>query len=146
MVNVIGKIMATSGYIGDSSNGWQIGANSIYNGVTSMSDTSHHGTYVGIDGIKFRQSPTDPSPSAETRISRLGIDCDTNISAGGFSGKFASSGISTGINGRCAAHLYDVYENGNEYVGATGQISWASGSTGYSINVLNGIVVGIAHT
>ena len=145
-VTVHGKIEATSGYIGNSSNGWQIGANSIYNGVTSMGDTSHHGTYVGIDGIKFRQSPTDPSPAAETKITRLGIDCQTVVEASGFIGKYSGSGIRTGSSGTCAAHQYDVLENGNEYVGATGQISWASGSTGYSINVINGIVVGIAHT
>lgn len=45
--DIAGKITATSGEIG----GFTIGATSIYNGMTSLSDTTHNGVYVGTDGI-----------------------------------------------------------------------------------------------
>ena len=98
-VEVKGKIKATSGYIGNETNGWQIGNNNIYNGVTSMSDNSHAGTYVGVDGIRFNQKPTDPSPLAYTKITKLGIDCQTVVTAtGGITGGNISSGRGKEIN------------------------------------------------
>lgn len=48
-----GNIVATSGYIGDEDSGFTIASTAIYNGVTSMSDTSTSGIYVGVDGIKL---------------------------------------------------------------------------------------------
>lgn len=50
-VELTGKVTATSGYIGDGSNGFTIGGTFIRNGMTSLSDTSHVGVYVGTDGI-----------------------------------------------------------------------------------------------
>lgn len=46
-----GKITATSGYIGTTSQGFSIGSSYIRNGMTSLSDTTHNGVYVGTDGI-----------------------------------------------------------------------------------------------
>lgn len=48
---VKGKITATSGYIGNGSYGFEIGSTYIRNGMTSLSDTTHSGVYVGTDGI-----------------------------------------------------------------------------------------------
>lgn len=48
-----GKIIATSGYIGDENSGFTIASTAIYNGVTSMADSSATGIYVGVDGIKL---------------------------------------------------------------------------------------------
>lgn len=48
---ITGKVTATSGYIGNSSNGFTIGSTYIYNGMTSLADTSHNGIYLGTDGI-----------------------------------------------------------------------------------------------
>lgn len=48
-VDLTGKITATSGRIGP----WTIGSNAIYNTLTSMTDASHDGTYLGTDGIKM---------------------------------------------------------------------------------------------
>lgn len=111
VVNVIGKIMATSGYIGDDTNGWQIGAKSIYNGLTSMTDTQHDGTYVGVDGIRFRQNPTDPSPSAETRVNKYGIHTDLALTAtGGVSG-------GSGNFNSVAANNYYANDGGSQYTG-----------------------------
>ena len=52
-LEVYGKITATSGYIGDGSAGFTIKASSISNGVTSLSDASHYGIYIGTDGIRL---------------------------------------------------------------------------------------------
>lgn len=92
-VTVHGKIEATSGYIGDAALGWDIGSNNIHNGVTGMDDSTHEGTYIGIDGIRFNQKPTDPTPNAYTKITKLGIDCQTTVSASGFYGKYSGSGF-----------------------------------------------------
>lgn len=46
-----GKVTATSGYIGSSSQGFVIDSDDIHNGMTSLSDTTNNGIYVGTDGI-----------------------------------------------------------------------------------------------
>lgn len=48
-----GKITAESGFIGNENSGFTIGDTAIYNGVTSMADTSHNGIYLGTDGINL---------------------------------------------------------------------------------------------
>lgn len=47
-----GGLTANSGTIG----GFTIGTSSIYNGMTSLSDTTHNGVYVGTDGIALGKS------------------------------------------------------------------------------------------
>jgi hypothetical protein len=54
-LSVKGQITATSGYIGSESSGFNIGSTAIYNGMTSMSDTTHNGIYLGTDGIALGQ-------------------------------------------------------------------------------------------
>ncbi len=51
-----GNIAATSGYIGDEDSGFTIASKAIYNGITSMSDPSTSGIYVGVEGIKLGAS------------------------------------------------------------------------------------------
>lgn len=46
-VDSTGKITAKSGTIG----GWSITTNALYNGMTSLSDTTHDGVWIGQDGI-----------------------------------------------------------------------------------------------
>lgn len=48
---VKGNITATSGFIGNSSSGFEITATAIRNGMTTLNDTVHNGIYVGTDGI-----------------------------------------------------------------------------------------------
>ena len=50
-MNKDGTLTAKQGVIGSESSAWNIGAKSIYNGTTSISDTNQ-GAYVGIDGIR----------------------------------------------------------------------------------------------
>ena len=115
-VEVIGQIKATSGYIGDGANGWQIGNQAIYNGVTSMDDSSHGGTYVGVDGIRFNQKPTDPSPLAYTKLTRTGIDCQTVIQAQGFSAKSGGS-FRAPANGNMTAGQFNITDGSTDYTG-----------------------------
>lgn len=138
-VRVYGKIEATSGYIGNGSSGWQIGNQSIYNGVTGMDDGTHAGTYVGIDGIRFNQSPTGPSPLAFTKITQLGIETQVGIKAATM---VANSGDFDSVFG----DNFYVSEGGSLYGGVSGQLSWAVNGHGYAITVKNGIVVGLAQT
>ena len=54
-VNLTGAIDATSGTIGSdatSGNRWQIGSQSIWNGISSMTSTTASGIYIGVDGIR----------------------------------------------------------------------------------------------
>lgn len=50
-LDVEGKITATSGYIGTTSAGFEIGSRSISNGMTSRDDTENNGVYIGTNGI-----------------------------------------------------------------------------------------------
>ena len=50
-LKVKGRVEATSGYIGNGSNGFEIGSTFIRNGMTSYSDTAHNGVFVGTNGI-----------------------------------------------------------------------------------------------
>ena len=132
-VTVHGKIQATSGYIGDGTNGWNIGNKAIYNGPSSMSSTTN-GMYVGADGI--RTNGTASGSQRYVKIAGGWIETDGIISVGGLA-----------ANGSVNANII----SGNSYTvgspavaGASGSISWASGGTGYAINVTNGIVTGIA--
>lgn len=56
-VDITGKITATSGFIGNGSNGFTISSNAIYNALSSLYGTTT-GVYIGTDGIalggKFR--------------------------------------------------------------------------------------------
>ena len=45
-----GKLFAKQGYLGSAAKGWTIGASSLYNGKTSMSN-NNSGVYLGTDGI-----------------------------------------------------------------------------------------------
>ena len=50
-LKVKGRVEATSGYIGNGSSGFEIGNTYIRNGMTSYSDTSHNGVFIGTNGI-----------------------------------------------------------------------------------------------
>lgn len=143
-VKVKGKIEATSGYLGDGTNGWDIGSNNIHKGVTSFSDGTHDGVYIGPDGIRFNDKPTSASPLAWVKISKGGIDAATIIKAGGYTciGQGGYQGGYVSVTGACSAQKYNV----DGYQGASGQISWSTSQGGFAINVKNGIVVGIAST
>lgn len=52
-ITVTGEIKATSGYIGSESSGFKITGSAIYKNMTSLSDTTTPGIYIGTDGISL---------------------------------------------------------------------------------------------
>ena len=50
-LSVKGTITATSGFIGSESSGFEINATNIHNGMTSLTDTTHNGVFIGTNGI-----------------------------------------------------------------------------------------------
>lgn len=129
-VTVHGQIQATSGFFGtNSTGGWNIGTNNIYNGVTSINGTSGvAGTYVGVDGIRNQGGVGN---AAQCTIKDGAISCNSTISAAGV---YATNISGTTVTG-------SSYKTGN-YTGATVTASWAGsdGSSHYLI-AQNGLVV-----
>lgn len=64
-----GKITATSGKIG----GFDIGSSAIYNGMTSLGDTTHNGVYVGTGGIACGKGAFKVTSSGAITASNLTI-------------------------------------------------------------------------
>ena len=52
---VKGQITATSGYIGNGSNGFTITSNAIYNNISQYGGTQNRGVYIGTNGIQLGQ-------------------------------------------------------------------------------------------
>ena len=86
-VEVIGKITATSGYIGNGSSGFEIGSNYIRNGMTSRDDTTHNGVYIGTNGIALGAG-------------NFKVDASGNLTAnsGAFRGNVSAGNIQYGGN------------------------------------------------
>lgn len=71
-----GHITATSGYIGQPSQGWTISSSAIYNGKSSYSGTAQ-GIYIGTDGISLGNA------SNYIRASKSGYLYANNVSISG---------------------------------------------------------------
>ena len=86
-LTVKGQIKATSGYIGSEQNGFTITASAIRNGMTSLSDTSHNGVYVGTDGIALGQG--------KFKVTSAGVITAKSGTIGGFT--ITASSIYNGV-------------------------------------------------
>lgn len=118
VVEVIGQIKATSGYIGaNGTNGWNIGSNCIYNGTTSLNDTTD-GMYVGIDGIRNNLNGN------WTKINGGIVTSNQVISANGFSLRTGNGYISTANGGTVGAANYVAVDGPYGTTGVSGSISW----------------------
>lgn len=71
-----GRVTATSGYIGQPSQGWTISSSAIYNGKPSYSSTTQ-GIYIGTDGISLGNA------SNYIRASKSGYLYANNVSISG---------------------------------------------------------------
>lgn len=132
-------LKAQAGYIGDGSNGWIIGTNNIHNGVTSFTDTTHEGIYIGVDGIRVNGRPTPLSPIAGTTIYKGGFDVDSTINAGGVSATNITA------NNRMRSSSYVAVDGTTEYTGVANKaIAWTGvdGVT-HSLAVHKGIVTAL---
>ncbi len=78
-VEVKGKITATSGTIG----GFNIGSTKLYNGMTSIGDTTNNGVYIGTDGIALGKGKFKVTSSGS--ISAANMTLTGTLSVGGAS-------------------------------------------------------------
>lgn len=90
-----GRVTATSGYIGQPSQGWTIVSDAIYNGKPSYS-SNIAGIYIGVDGIALGQSA-----SSRILANRNGYFYANNVSVSGHitatSGEIGGCTISNGL-------------------------------------------------
>ena len=103
-LTVTGEIRATSGYIGNSSTGFAITASAIRNGMTSLSDTSHDGVYVGTDGIALGRG--------KFKVTKAGALTATSGKIGGFN--IGNSSIYNGMTS------FDDTTHNGVYIGTDG--------------------------
>lgn len=93
-----------------------------------------------ITGAKLTSSSSNGTVTINNGI----VDSTAAINAGAYNIRNNGNTYMSALNGgTVCAPKYRTVESGTTYNGVTGQISWASGGSGYSINVKNGIVVGI---
>lgn len=100
-VDTDGKITSTGGTIG----GFTIGTTSILNGMTSLSDTSHDGVYIGTDGIalgkgKFKVTNAGAVNASNLTITGGSITLGTTFSV-------TSAGVITASSGTIGGFTID---------------------------------------
>lgn len=95
-----GTITATGGYIGTSSNGFAINSSNIQNGMTSLSDTTNNGVYIGTDGIALGKGVFKVTSSGDLTCSSVTITGGnvyaSSIKHGSTGGYLSGSGIAVG--------------------------------------------------
>ena len=87
-LEIKGKVTAESGYIGSSSQGFVIDSDDIHNGMTSLSDTTHNGIYIGTDGIalgkgNFKVASGGALTAKSGNIGKFSIGDGLNYVSGG---------------------------------------------------------------
>jgi len=87
-----GSITATSGKIG----GWTIGANEIYYGVTSATDSSHQGIYIGIGTIRAGKGVFNLDNDGNLIASSATITGAITATSGKFSGQLYAGSTASG--------------------------------------------------
>lgn len=96
-IEVSGKITAKSGYIGNGSSGFTISSTAIYNGMTSLTDTTHNGVYIGTNGIALGKGAFKVTSSGAVTATNLTISGGSiNLGNGAF--KVTSAGAVTASN------------------------------------------------
>ena len=78
-LKVKGRIEATSGYIGNGTSGFTISARALYNGMTSLGDTTHNGVYVGVDGIALGKGAFKVTSSGSITASNMSLSGTLNV-------------------------------------------------------------------
>lgn len=127
-VRVVGKIEATSGYIGAQNQGWNIGSTAIYNGPNNINDASTYGMYVGVNGIR-----SNGSYNATCLIKDGQINCNSNVTTGSLKATYATcggldiqnSGYTIAFETNSAAPMFQYY-TGGAYTGA--YVPWSGSS------------------
>ena len=96
-IEVSGKVTAKSGYIGNGSSGFTISSTAIYNGMTSLTDTTHNGVYIGTNGIALGKGTFRVTSAGAVTATNLTINGGSiNLGNGAF--KVTTSGAVTASN------------------------------------------------
>lgn len=130
-LEVKGKITATSGFIGNGSNGFTISNTAIYNNISSFGGSQSAGVYIGTNGIQLGQGFKVNSSGAVTASSLTVTGGSINI-ANKF--KVDSNGNLTASSGTFEGN---VYAKNIKYGGSSGTFS-GSGITAGSISYSSG--------
>lgn len=101
-LEITGKITATSGFIGNGSQGFEISSRSLFNGMTSLNDTTHNGVYIGVDGISLGRGNFKVDASGNL-TARRGTFGSLSVDSGGtssYSGRLSGCGgsVSSGLS------------------------------------------------
>lgn len=120
-LEVTGKITATSGYIGSASQGFTIGSRSIYNGMTALTDTTHNGIYIGVDGIALGKGKFKVDSSGN--VSATNMTLSGTLTIGGR--QISASDLYTGASQ--AASNYGSW-NGTTSTVSNNSGNWTTGA------------------
>ena len=138
-IEIMGRITATSGYIGNGASGFEIGNNYIRNGMLSRDDTAHNGVYIGTDGIALGAGnfkvDSSGNLTANSGTFRGNVSAG-NIQYGGSYGTFSGYGITSATIGTgSGTALTSGAVSGINWGSNFGNMaSYGSGSGGYTAN------------
>ena len=115
---VTGSITATSGYIGTSQSGFEIGANYIRNGMLSRDDTSRNGIFLGTNGIalgagKFKVTDLGEITATSGTIGGLTLSSSAMYTNGQSSYSGTGNGIYIGTSGLRLGSKFSVSTSGD---------------------------------
>lgn len=94
-----GQITATSGYIGNGSSGFEIGSTYIRNGMTSLTDTTHNGVYIGTNGIALGSGAFKATSSGNVSANNMTLTGTLNIGGTNISASDLRTGAQEAYNG-----------------------------------------------
>lgn len=94
-----GQITAKSGYIGNGSSGFKIGSTYIRNGMTSLTDTTHNGVYIGTNGIALGSGAFKATSSGNVSANNMTLTGTLNIGGTNISASDLRTGAQEAYNG-----------------------------------------------
>ena len=122
-INAKGRIHATSGYIGDKTNGFTITSTYIANGKTGLSD-ARAGVYIGKDGIGL-------GTNSPFKVTNAGVLTATSGYIGGWTlapNSLSNQGIVIASNNAGYASIYAT--NDKWYIKGDGTVKFKEGEIG----------------
>ena len=130
-LEVKGKITATSGYIGNGSQGFEITSTAIRNGMTSLTDTTHNGIYIGTNGIALGKGKFKVDTSGNITASGIRLQGTlTFLNADGTTaGTMSAADLRQG-----ALRANNGYSNWNSAYTSTSAGGYCYGGAGYGYN------------
>lgn len=127
-ISVRGNITATSGFIGNGSSGFTITASSIYNGMSSLNNTSDYGIYIGTDGIALGKGAFKVTSSGSVSANNMTLNGTLTIGGQNISASSLYTGASQAASG------YGGWNSAASTVSSNGAY-WSTGAGyGYTAN------------